>query len=127
MVSDEQIVVRLRQLLTEVDIATATGSHCCCRHIVEVISCVHIAGGEQLTTRLAVALAERQLRKSLEAEFGEDLSNRKAVVREEVQNAPLPPSPLSQHRCLERKILCSLCHSPLSVPRSLPTERAFCS
>ena len=40
MVSDEQIVVRLRQLLTEVDIATATGSQCCCRHIVEVISCV---------------------------------------------------------------------------------------
>ncbi len=33
---------------------------------------------EQITARL------RQLRKTLESEFGEDLSGRKAVIREEV-------------------------------------------
>jgi len=88
---------------------------------------LHIAGSERQTNRLAVAFAERQLRKSLEAEFGEDLSNRKTVVREEVHNAPLPPSTCRNTSALKAILIVALSHSPLAMPPSLQTERAFCS
>ena len=94
MVSDEQVVVRLRELLVDADNETTTGSPRASRLrdalVREATRCSDSGTGPALSGPVA---AERQLRKKLEAEFGVDLSDRKGVLREEVRPLPLERAP----------------------------------
>ena len=88
-VSDEQITTRLQELLGTVDLETTSGKapssgdsmplHCpqqCSDIVFKVLD----------------TFAERKLREILEAEFKEDLKDRKAIIRQEV----------CKHKCTRR-------------------------
>lgn len=92
-VSDEVIVTRLRALLEEVDLQTTSGEFArvllVCLFIFarrNIHTSLHaILFVESSITMIGYYLAERKLRETIEAELKEDLSERKALIRQEVR------------------------------------------
>ena len=86
-VTDDTVVLKLRELLQTADMETTTG--------MQVT--LHIARGARhprYSATVFCCTVERQLRKSLEQQLGIDLSGHKALIRAEVRHAVLQQPPM---------------------------------
>ena len=80
-VSDEDITKRLQELLETVDMETTSGRTDLPLH---GRPCGCPQSGHRSQLKFFRTIAERKLREMLEGEFGEDLKERKAIIRQEV-------------------------------------------
>ena len=121
-VTDEQIVARLRQMLETVDLQVTTGTPMPLPTLAwrrmrwsegeragTVTNCAHCIS---LSTN-----AEKMLRKKLEEELGEDLSEKKALIRSQVLGGQRARGEVgaSDPRVDERRFVCPLSRSRCSI------------
>ena len=90
MATDEAIVAELRAALKTADMETTTGVTLAAPFPLSArrpspVASRGLTTDASGTLRLCTVCAERQLRKQVEAELGVDLTDRKAVIRAEVQ------------------------------------------
>ncbi len=83
-VSDEDITKRLQELLETVDMETTSGRTAI---PLQSSSCTGPQSGQNGLLKHVCMFAERKLREMLEAEFSQDLKERKAIIRQEVRQA----------------------------------------
>ena len=86
--ADEQLVARLREVLKDADFETTTGGAASSRRRRSRPARRSVRDSARSSW---MPPAEKQIRKGLEEHFGEDLTEKKLLIRENVSAAPLEP------------------------------------